>query len=815
VNISYAWLRDIAPGIQDPPETLADRLGMLGAPVEELARPGAEIGDVVVARVVTARQHPNADRLSLCTVDAGEGEPIQVVCGAPNVEEGALYPFAPVGATLPGGLKLRKAKIRGEYSHGMLCSEKELGLGRDAGGIMRLSNGHQPGERLVEALSLDDARLTLEVTPNRPDLLSHVGVARELAPDGHAGIELPPFPAVDSGERTDATMPPLDIRRADREGQAGEVTVRIDDADACPRYMAAVIEGVTVGPSPAWLAGRLRAIGQRPINNVVDATNYVLFELGQPLHAFDLDRLGGPAIVVRPARSGETLTTLDDVERKLQESMLVIADAEDAVAVAGVMGGAESEVSAETSRVLLECAYFDPKSIRPTARALGLSTDASYRYERGTDVDGMDRALHRVLELIQAVAGGRVSAAVDVYPKPHEPVELELRPSRVTHLLGESIPTEEIEGLLTQIGFELRSAGEDVLTFAVPGFRRHDVAREVDLIEEVARRYGYDRFPDELRSYRPNRVPEAPLSALEDRLRDVCVGLGLLEARSVPMAPESAGEVRLLRPLSAEEGALQSTVVHGLLRAAELNLARGVRDIRLFELSTTFHAGPAGELPGEQARLGVVVSGARRPPHWGEAVADRDLWDVRGLAESLMAELDPEDGSVGPLGDEAPGDLALPGTYRPGHVFALRSGGELVGVAGAVSGDAVDAPAWAAPTFALELRLTDAMTHRRRPVLQPVPTQPAIDRDLALLVPESLPAGEVAETIRSSAGPLLERLDLFDVYTGSGVDEGVRSLAFRLVFRDRARTLKDEEVDEAVDRVLERLRDTHGVERRG
>ena len=811
MNISYRWLREIAPGIRAPAAELADRLGMLGAPVEEMRRPGAGLDGIVVGRVLESRPHPNADTLSLCTVDAG-GEPRQVVCGAPNVEAGALYPFAPPGVTLPGGQEIRTAEIRGEESHGMLCSEAELDLGPDASGILRLADGLSVGAPLVEELGLDDTRLTLEITPNRPDLLSHVGVARELAADGHHGIELAPFPARGSEERTDATMPAVEFHRYEAGGTTGETRIAIEDADGCPRYIGAVIEGVEVGPSPAWLAARLRAIGQRPINNVVDATNYVLHELGQPLHAFDLDRLQGPAIVVRRAGPGETITTLDDVDRKLDPEMLVIADAEDPVAVAGVMGGADSEVSEGTTRVLLECAYFDPKSVRRTARALGLSTDASYRFERGTDIGGMERAAHRAVELIQALAGGHVrETAVDVYPSPEPPPVVRVRPARVEQLLGEPIDAETIEEILTHLGFELHERTEADLAFLVPGFRIHDVTREVDLIEEVARRYGYDRFAETLRPYRPTAVPEAPLSALEDALRDFFVGAGLLEARSIPRAPEGAGTVELLRPLSAEESMLRSTLSHGLIRAAEINMARGVRDVRLFELGTTFHEGD-DPVPDEETRVAALVTGATRPGHWTRQPDDYDVWDIKGLAEALAEAVG--GGEVEPLGDEDPGTLVLAGVLVPGTRLGIRWKGVLVGVAGRVADDAIDAPAWAAPAFVLELRLTDAMTEGERPALEPLPTQPAIDRDLALLVPDAIPAADVAGTIRAAAGELLETLAVFDVYTGEGVAEDVRSIAYRLVFRHPERTLKDAEVDQAVDRVLDRLKEEHGVERR-
>ncbi len=814
MNVSYRWLKEIAPSIHEDPESLAEALGMLGAPVEELVRPGAGLDDIVIARVLKRIDHPNADRLSLCEVDAG-GETLQVVCGAPVIVEGALYPFAPVGATLPGGMQIRKAKIRGEYSQGMLCSEVELGLGRDSGGIMRLADGHDVGAGFVEALALDDARLTLEVTPNRPDLLSHLGVAREAAPEGNAGLQLPPFPARGSEERTDATLPHLALHRDPQEGVLENVRVVIEDAEGCPRYIAAAIEGVQVGPSPAWLAARLRSIGQRPINNVVDATNYILHELGQPLHAFDLDTLRGGALVVRRAEAGETITTLDDVERKLTTGMLVIADGEGPVAVAGVMGGADSEVSSATTRVLLECAYFDPRSVRATARALGLSTDASYRFERGTDIEGMERAAHRAVELILAVAGGHVDEdAVDLYPSPEDAPLVAVRPTRVRQVLGEAVAAEDIEALLQQLGFELHERTDDALTFRVPGYRRHDVSREIDLIEEVARRYGYDRLDDRLRPYRPTRVQDAPLSGLEDRLRDFFVAQGLLESRGISMAPEGAGEVALLRPLSAEEGFLRSTLAAGLLRATELNMARGVRDVRLFEIGTIFQAGPAGERPLEQSRAAALITGAARPPHWTGEAPDWELWDVRGLAETLVRVLDGDGGEVRPLDGDA-GDLALPELYRPGTLLELRAHGERVGVAGEVADAALDAPAWAGPAFALEVRLTDAMAERRRPTLVPVATQPASDRDLALIVPDSTSAADVAATIRASAGELLEALRVFDVYAGEGVPAGHRSIAYRLVFRHRERTLKDAEVDQAVERVLEKVKDVHGVQRRG
>ncbi|HEX8430358.1 MAG TPA: phenylalanine--tRNA ligase subunit beta, partial [Longimicrobium sp.] len=419
MNVSYRWLKSLAPGIEGSAREISERLALLGAPVDEVLDLGAGLGDVVIARVEEVRQHPNADRLRVARVNAGGAE-LQVVCGAPNVEAGGLYPFAPVGATLPGGMTIGKAKLRGETSEGMLCSARELGLGRDHSGLMTLNGDFQPGTSFVDALGLDDFRLLIDVTPNRAELLSHIGVARELAPGGVAGVELPAIPGGAS-----AALP---MRSGTDAGEIDGVSVSIDDAEGCPRYACATVRGVRVGPSPEWLATRLRAVGLRPINNVVDATNYVLFELGQPMHAFDLHKLRESRLRVRRAYEGETLTTLDGVERSLVPGDLLITDGAGAVAVAGVMGGSNSEVDDATVDLFLECALFDPRSVRRTRTRLGLSTDASYRFERGVDAELQPIALARLVELIVATAGGAAGEALDLVPAPRERRVVQLRP---------------------------------------------------------------------------------------------------------------------------------------------------------------------------------------------------------------------------------------------------------------------------------------------------------------------------------------------------------------------------------------------------
>jgi phenylalanyl-tRNA synthetase beta chain len=797
MNISYRWLQSLVPSVEETPQALADRLAMLGAPVDELVELGAELGDVVIARVDAVRQHPNADRLRLCSVDAG-GETLQVVCGAPNVEAGAFYPFAPIGASLPGGVAIRKAKLRGEVSEGMLCSPRELGLGRDHDGLMTLHGEWQPGASFVESLGLRDVRLAVDVTPNRPDLLSHVGIAREIAPNGVDDVTLPRFPNVPDFA--------LEVQRSERQGEVGAIRITLDDADGCPRYLAAVVRGVRVGPSPEWLTSRLRAAGVRPINNVVDATNYVLFELGQPLHAFDLARLQSGEVRIRRAAQGEAIRTLDGQDRSLDAHTLVIADGRDPVAVAGVMGGENSEVSPETTELLLECALFDPRTVRRAARRLGLSTDASYRFERGVDPEVQPQALRRLVELVLAVAGGEAEpVALDLNPRPHTRLRLALRTERVERILGIALPNHTITELLGGIGFEVQ-ANDSPLQVEVPGFRP-DVTREVDLIEEVARRYGYNDFPEVLRAWRPGTVPDDPAVAVRRKVQEVMRSWGFLEAQTAAFGPASDRRVPLLYPLSAEESHLRDTLVPGLLRRLEHNWSHGNRDVRLFEIGTVFAPGASGAVPSEETRLAAVFTGDRRPPHWSGEPGTWDLWDLKGLLEELSRALR--------LGAVEPGDFAAVTavTTRGERMRVVTASGEVLGGGGTAASDALDAPAWADPVLLLELVLPRALAERGA-TFQALPQYPAVERDLALLVPIAVSAAELREVVVARGGELLESLYPFDVYEGKGVPGGTRSVAWRLRFRRPERTLTDAEVDTALERILQALEEQLGVRRR-
>jgi phenylalanyl-tRNA synthetase beta chain len=800
MNISYRWLQAFLPDLTLSPKEVAEALALRGAPVEEILPLGSALEGLTVARVEAVEPHPHADRLSVCQVDTGEGV-VQVVCGAPNVRTGGFYPFSPVGTVLPNGTEIGRVSIRGVESNGMLCSEAELELGTDADGIMALAGDLSPGQPLNEALGMDDWRLDVEITANRGDLLSHLGVARELAPAGERATHLPPVPG--------ASQPSFSLRSHEEEVSAEGVTIRIQDPDLCFRYLGAVIRGVEVGPSPPWLASRIRAAGSRPVNNVVDATNFVLLELGQPLHAFDLGKLGRSTVVVRAAREGELIRTLDGEDRRLSQGMLAICDASDPVAIAGVMGGHDSEVSEGSTEILLECALFEPKSVRETRTALGMSTDASYRFERGVDPEGMERAIRRAAEVILATAGGDPDPVIlDVCPRPWKGLTVSLRPSRVKHLLGIELSGQEITDLLTPLGFEVVGSSQEALDVAVPGFRVYDVCREVDLLEEVARTYGYDRFPSDLRAFRPGTVPGDPLFQLEDELRDLLVGQGFFEAQTMAFAPENGGEVELNNPVSAEESYLRTALLPGLLRRVEYNFARGRRDVRLFEIGTVFHGQGPVERPREETRLAVVLTGGRSPLHWEREAEEVDIWDVKGLLSRLIpgARLQ---GAVTREG--APEGTGLVGEEG----FAVvDSQGDAMGHAGRVDPGRVDAPAWAGPVWGIELVLPSLPDPAPVPFHEPAPAFPGVDRDLALLLPKGLPARQVEEAIRGAAGPLLVDLQVFDLFEGEGIPEGLRSVAFRLRFQSGQRTLKDQDVERSLVDVANRLREELGVETR-
>ncbi len=800
--VSRRWLEALL-GRPLEGQDVADRLARQVAPVDGVVPIHQDLRDVLIARVLEVRQHPNADRLSLCQVDVGGGVPLEVVCGATNVQAGKMYPFAPVGAVLPGGLKLERRTIRGVESNGMLCSAKELGLGVDHAGILELDTDAAPGTPFLAAIPVADEQVIIDVSANRPDLLCHRGVARELAVSLGATVKLPEIRRADgpTGRRAEQHTARPPARPPARQGVVDGVEVRLEDPEGAPRYMIAVLRGVKVGPSPAWLSARLQSVGQRSINNIVDATNYILYEINQPLHAFDLAKLRGPAVVVRRGRPGEQIVTLDGVTRKLTAEMTAICDAERPTIVAGVMGSGDSEVSESTTDIVLEAAYFQPTRIRRTRRALGLSSESSYRFERGIDMLAMPDALARAIDLIRVVAGGEMGERpLDLWPEPQKPRSVFLREARVGHLLGVSVPRKEIERLLSAVGF-VAAPKEDRLAVQIPGWRP-DVTREVDLIEEVARLRGYDTFPDELRPYRPGTVPDAPAELTLRRIRHelIASGAGLLEARTLPLGPADGPDaVAVQNPLSADEAHLRSRLLPGLVRRVEHNWSVGQRDVRLFEVGTVFRKG-SGSRPEEELHLAIVLTGARHPPHWNDGtdaakLPDMDIWDLKHHFELAV-------------GVAAPSCDVQPAASGSGWVAVQRAGAQ-VGTATPLN---ADAPKWAGPLFGLEVRIVVEPPALAR--YQPLPSQPPVVRDLSLVVPGGVTAAAVEAVLRREGGTLLERLDVLDEYRGSGLPSGTRGVTWRCTFRAPDRTLTERETAEVLERMLRAAEESLDVRRR-
>jgi phenylalanyl-tRNA synthetase beta chain len=812
MNVSFNWLRAFVPFDQTPAQ-LRDLLTSKVATVDELLSLRQDLASIVIARVVEEGPHPDSDHLHVTKVDAGTGELLDVVCGAPNVIAGKLYPFAPTGTVMPSGLKIEKRKIRGMMSNGMICSARELGLGDDHEGVMELSVTAAPGTPLLSAMPVGDTRLVIDVGANRPDLLSHLGFAREVAAITRRPMALP---------NLDVKSPTIPApMETNGYAKVGNVSVHVEDASLVRRFMGVVVRGVKVGPSPQWIVDRLASVGSRSINNVVDASNYVLHELGQPSHAFDLSKLAGGEVRVRLARPGERITTLDGNERLLTPEMIVIADRDRAQAIGGVMGGRDSEVTESTTDLFIEVANFDSSRIRSARRALGMSSDAAYRFERGVDVEVASRAVERVAQLVIALAGGSVDGRpIDIRSQPAEVRQIALRTSRVAQVLGSEIPADEIDRHLTAIGFKVLRGDDEHAGAAVPSWRS-DVVAEIDLVEEVARLYGYDKFPDEIRPFRAGTAPDDPQWLQARRVRELLVGKGLYEVRPIPFVAGDESYVRVRNPLAENEAHLRRSLMETLARRAEFNLTHMARDIRIFEIGDAF-VPSAAKLPEETMRVGVLVMGRRVPQHFTDPSDDAftqwvnfDRWDVLAIANDICREAFPSDVvHLEPAsGSDSPGADVL----RPNWMISRN--GRAIGKIGSVR---LDAPVWAPPAWGVEIELgvldsTEIAPRGRHSYVsassqavsgrqfQPLPVTPAAEFDLALLLAPGRTAADVERVIRESSGELLERLDLFDLYVGEGIGAGMRSVAWRLTFRHPERTLKDKEIDGRRAKILSAL----------
>ncbi|HKF92558.1 MAG TPA: phenylalanine--tRNA ligase subunit beta [Acidimicrobiia bacterium] len=792
-----SWIREFTP-VEASTDELVAALNQVGLEVEGVDEPGRDVRGVIAARVLDVVKHPKADKLTLVDVDFGS-DATRVVCGAQNVAAGDVVPYAPAGAHLPEPFGiLERRTIRGVTSDGMLLAPDELGLGDDHEGIVHLDGSTKPGTDVRELLGLDDVIFDLSITPNRPDAMCIVGVARELA--AHFGLPLQVLGArapIDSEVRSD-------------------ITVRVDAPDRCPRYLARVAQ-VTTGPSPSWMAQRLVKAGMRPISNVVDVTNYVLLERNQPLHAFDLGRLGGRGILVRLADRGEHITTLDGVDRALTEEDLLICDAAGAPqAIAGVMGGGTSEVSDDTSEILLEAAYFERMGIARTSKRLKLRSESSARFERGIDPNRVAEHAERAMELFAEVAGAMVASdAVDEYPHPVERVRIHVRTSKVNGVLGTELRDTEILDALRPLGIEVDGGGDDI-TAVAPTFRP-DLEREIDIVEEVARRVGFASIG------RTVARPREQVGGLTHRQRerrviaDALVGAGLSEAVTIPLvAPtdlERAGAplerlVEAANPLRAEESVLRTRILPGLLRAVANNHAHGLTDVGLFEVGRVFLA-PSGKralLPEEPTHVAVALSGTvrRRPV---EADRPIDLFDAVDVLHEVFDAVEIADGKT-----EA---AARPG-FDPARAAAVLVDGHEIGVVGELDPALVVTLELTPPVVGFELDLDPLLDGRRRDrAFRPPSPYPPSSIDLAFVVDEDVAAGDVAETLRRAAGDVLEEVRLFDVFRSDALAEGRKSLAFSLRFRAPNRTLTDDEVGEIRRRCVEAAAREHHGELRG
>ncbi len=786
MKVSISWLRDYVDLDGVDVADLAHALTMAGLEVEALVDRYAYLDPIAVGRIVDIRPHPQADTLSLCDVDMGSGTK-SIVCGATNISKGALVPVALPGADLPSGEKIAAGRIRGQISEGMLCSEAELAIGADASGILLLPEGAEPGTGLASVLGLKDMVIEFDLTPNRSDCLSMIGVAREVAAIVKKPLEYPSVTFSQGGI-------PISER----------ASVTIEAPGACPRYDARLISGVKIGPSPFWLQDKLRSVGIRAINNVVDVTNFILMEMGQPLHAFDFDRLAEHRIVVKKAEKGEKFTTLDGVERNLSSDALMICDGKKPVALAGIMGGLDSEIEDDTTEVLIESAYFDPISIRRTAKRLGLSTESSHRFERGVDPEGVGKALERAAQLMAEFAGGEIATGViDEYPHSIPETVIELSVDRTNRLLGTGFDREEISSYLESIELHVEPLDGDTLKVLPPTFRV-DLKRPRDLMEEVARLSGYDQIPtthptsEVVAKEREKQLPA------RDQARQTLEGCGFSEIITYSFIGQKACDdlllpdedprrrtVSILNPLTEDQDVMRTSLLPGLLLTMSKNRSQRNENLKIFELGKTFLGTGQNELPEEVEMISGLWTGARCGRTWHGNGKMVDFYDIKGVVETLLASLRVE--KVRFVAPERPS--AYP--YLKPEAFAqVWAGDDLLGTVGEVTGKVLENYELAQLAFCFDLdfdRLVRRMKEEKR--AKDISRFPSTSRDIALILDDAVEAQAVLDFIHGQNEALIEAIEVFDVYKGSPIPAGKKSLALKFTYRSSERNLTDSEVN--------------------
>ncbi|MFC0210984.1 phenylalanine--tRNA ligase subunit beta [Paenibacillus chartarius] len=815
MKVSYQWLNEYVDTTGCSADELAERMPRAGVEVDGVESRNKGVSNTVVGYVKSREKHPDADKLSVCIVDVGTGEDLQIVCGAKNVAAGQKVPVAMVGAKLPGDLAIKRAKLRGVESQGMICSAKELGLNDKLlpkeiqEGILVLPEETQVGASILDVLGISDEVLELDLTPNRSDCLSMIGVAHEVGAILGREVRLPDLSTGIGGAGS--------VKASDR------ISVRIEAKEDCTHYAARLIEGVRVGPSPLWMQNRLMAAGIRPISNIVDITNYVMLEFGQPLHAFDADTLDGGRVVVRRAVDGEVLETLDGVTRKLEPHMLLITDGVKPVGLAGVMGGLNSEVTEGTTRILLESAKFAGRSVRKTSRQLGLRSEASLRFEKEVNPEAVIPALNRAASLIAQYASGVVAEGiVEERIGGHEPVQLTLDVARVNGYLGTSLSLGDVQGIIERLGFAYQPVGDSALLVTVPS-RRGDITRVVDLIEEVARLYGYDHIPTTLMSGETTPGSLKKEQRIRRLLRSLLTGAGLHEAITYSFTHPSQKErfpglyagtrtVSLAMPMSEERSELRTSLIPHLMDVAVYNRNRTNEDVALFEIAKAYSTDEERltKQPVETPLLAVLLTGSRGPASWNGKPGKVDFYDAKGLLERVAGVLGFE---LVLEASEAPG--LHPG--RTANVYGLGVGGSerlLLGRIGQLH-PALQQQADLDDTYVFEVELPKLVELADdRLEVRSLPRFPAITRDMAVVVDRGVAVGGMTELARKTAGALLESIQVFDVYTGDRIGADKKSVAISLVYRHTERTLQDEEVTALHAEVVKALEENYGAELR-
>jgi phenylalanyl-tRNA synthetase beta chain len=800
MKLSLNWLKEYID-VDMSPQELAHLLTMTGLEVEGIEESGQSLDSIVVSKIMAIKRHPNADKLFICQMDTGK-DIVPIVCGAPNIQEGDMVPMALPGTRLPGGTVVNESIIRGERSVGMLLAEDEMGLTDDHTGIMKLSEDLETGRGLYSVFPFKDCVFEISLTPNRPDCASVIGIAREIAALTDQKVKLPAIEFKETGPSI------KDIAQ-----------VEIKDAKGCPRYAAGMIQGVELKQSPFWLRYRLHLSGIRPINNIVDVSNYVLLEMGQPLHTFDYDRLKGHRIVVSRAQEGDIFLTLDDQSRTLNSEHLMICDGERPVALAGIMGGINSEISSGSKNILIESACFDPVTIRRGSKSLGLSTEASYRFERGIDIEGVKDALRRALMLMHQQAGGNINKGIiDVYPKPYHPPVIDMRIEKTNNFLGTSLKKEKVITYLEALEMEVQDFDNNTIRVKPPTFRI-DIIREVDLMEEVARLEGYDKIAVTYPQVKISDEGDIPSLVLRDQISNIMVGLGFSEIITYSfISPDSADRLRaqkdspirsfveLRNPLTVDQSVMRTSMLPGLFWTVRENISHGEKDLKLFEWGNIFLNNQAKELPDENLYLAGIMTGMYKPMGWSAETRETDFYDMKGTIELLLRHIGLKHLSLKRNHEDQPG-------YDPEASCGIYVSDSYIGNLGQVDErvlKAFDLKLKKAYIFEIDIESLLEQLAKYSKKFEPFSNFPAVIRDISIIVDKKIESGPIRDIINRVGGKLVESVNVFDIYMGEKIGYSRKTISFRICYRSKDATLHGNAVNRLHEKIIDTIREETG-----